>query len=169
MIRPFLVIGLAALFALPVHASEDAENIASVESGKQQFMKQARQVRRDLSKSDKYVELKQDDRKRVLAALDRMQKALKPVESLEQLHEQDRVALFNDQELVNTLLTEAREDSRQICRREKSVGSNMARLSCETVAERRRRISAESRELDRQLDIGRGSDNVSRQIREGTL
>ena len=41
-------------------------------------------------------------------------------------------------ERINTLLTRAHEDSRQICQHTRSTGSNMPKSRCLTVAERRR-------------------------------
>ncbi len=162
-----LTLALLILCVGPVAAKKDSDEIANVETGKSQFLKQAKQIRKDLARSDKYQELKQSDRGKVASALDRMEKTLEPVASFEELNDVQRTRLFNDQELVNALLVEAREDSRMVCRRVKRVGSHMSQAVCETVAERRRRIAAESSELERQLDIGRGSDNVSRAIREG--
>lgn len=49
-----------------------------------------------------------------------------------------RGEVFNDQERINTLLTRAHEDSRQICQHTRSTGSNMPKSRCLTVAERRR-------------------------------
>lgn len=57
---------------------------------------------------------------------------------IQSMSQERRVAVFNDQELVNGLLTRAREDSRLVCRREKTVGSNLPVSVCHTVAERRR-------------------------------
>ena len=57
---------------------------------------------------------------------------------MSELPERTRLEVFNEQELVNTLLTEAREDSRQVCTREKKVGSHRTTTMCKTVAERRR-------------------------------
>jgi hypothetical protein len=86
-----------------------------------------------------YYEITDEAKQQVLQALDRMQAKLQDVTSVDQLSEADKVAVFNDQELINNLLTEAAADSRLICKREKTLGSNMRSNSCLSVAERRRR------------------------------
>ena len=53
------------------------------------------------------------------------------------LPDKDKIEVFNDQDLINTLLTQAREDSRLVCRRERPVGSNRPQNICITVAARR--------------------------------
>ncbi|MBS9727203.1 hypothetical protein, partial [Stutzerimonas stutzeri] len=47
-------------------------------------------------------------------------------------------AVFIAQEVHNTILTRARADSRMVCRRERSTGSNMPQSVCMTVAQRRK-------------------------------
>lgn len=173
MIRllPALALALlltAASLTVPVHAAKKDDGPATdVERGAKAFLKQTEQVRKDLKKSDKYEEIKGEDRAKVLATLDRMERTMSGVDSIDQLSENQRIDLYNDQEQVNALLTQAREDSRQVCQRVKTVGSNMARLQCETVAERQRRIARESAEINRRLETGRNGDNVARQMREG--
>ena len=78
------------------------------------------------------------DGQRVTTSLDRIAGLLGGVQNVDQLAVDTRVEVFNEQELVNTLLTEAREDSRQVCTREKKVGSHRTTTMCKTVAERRR-------------------------------
>lgn len=85
-----------------------------------------------------YSEISANDRERVTASLGRISSLLGDAHSVDQLPETTRVEVFNEQELVNTLLTQAREDSRLVCTREKKVGSHRATNNCMTVAERRR-------------------------------
>ena len=56
--------------------------------------------------------------------------------------------LLNDQALVNTVLTQAADDSRLICSREQKVGTRFKTTVCETVAQRRERNEAAQRALD---------------------
>ena len=58
--------------------------------------------------------------------------------SVESMPEEMKLRLFNDQELVNAILTKGREDSRLLCTRETPVGSHRPTTHCQTVAERRR-------------------------------
>lgn len=84
-----------------------------------------------------YAEITPDNRRRVLASLDRISGLLGD-RSASELTQAVRLEVFNEQELVNTLLTGAREDSRLVCVREKKTGSNRPTNNCKTVAERRR-------------------------------
>lgn len=109
------------------------------------FALQAQRIRNDLA-GDAYSELGKEDRRSVDAALTRMGATLVEGVDINRLSEAEKVQLFNDQELVNTLLTRARADSRVVCKREKTVGSHRAVSQCLTVAERRR-LREESSEL----------------------
>ena len=102
------------------------------------FAVQHQAILEDL-RGDKYVEISPQDRQTVLEALERIAARLgDQADDVLGLSEADRVALFNDQSLVNSLLTQAGEDSRVVCRREKTIGSQRVQNQCMTVAERRR-------------------------------
>lgn len=109
------------------------------------FSEQRDRIRADLREGETYAEITAEDRSAVLTALERIDQKLMnrtgPV-----LSESDKLAVFNDQELVNSLLVRAREDSRLICRRERPVGSNRPQNICISVAQRR-----EARENARDL------------------
>ena len=109
------------------------------------FSEQRDRIRADLRGGETYAEITAEDRSAVLAALERIDQKLMnktgPV-----LSESDKLVVFNDQELVNSLLVRAREDSRLICRRERPVGSNRPQNICISVAQRR-----EARENARDL------------------
>ena len=99
-------------------------------------------IERDLQSGDRYKEIVGEDREAVLAALGRLSNRLSDVKSLDQLDEKSKLEVFNDQELVNNILTKAQADSRVICKREAPTGSRMAVNICKTVAQRRRELDA---------------------------
>jgi len=101
------------------------------------FQVQQAKVRSDLLAGEIYSEITASDRERVIAALDRMSGVIGDG-SIDRLSPERKVQVFNDQELVNGVLTKARADSRLICKREKPVGSQMATRQCFTVAQRER-------------------------------
>ncbi len=104
----------------------------------QSFEAQRNAIIKALGDGKTYSEISPDDRQRVTTSLDRIAGLLGGVQDVDQLAVEARVEVFNEQELVNTLLTEAREDSRLVCTREKKVGSHRTTTMCRTVAERRR-------------------------------
>lgn len=101
------------------------------------FAEQRRTVMADLE-GDKYREISLEQKSAVVAALNRIQSRLGSADDASRLHENDRVAVMNDQSQINVILTQAAADSRLVCRREKTIGSNMPQNNCLTVAERER-------------------------------
>ncbi|TFZ43776.1 hypothetical protein E5C33_16965 [Stenotrophomonas maltophilia] len=88
--------------------------------------------------SENYSEIGLEDKSRVQQALGRIKLALGSHERVDQLSPHDQTQIFNDQEVINTIMTRAHADSRMVCRRERSTGSNMPQSVCLTVAQRRR-------------------------------
>ena len=128
---------LLLLLVLAVPAVAFARPVELPLRSGQPFAAQHQKVRADLQAGEVYSEISAENRGQVVAALERMSLAIADG-SIESLSPEKRVEVFNDQELVNTVLSKAREDSRQICRREKTLGSQMASTQCFTVAERER-------------------------------
>ncbi|GHH49609.1 hypothetical protein [[Pseudomonas] boreopolis] len=97
---------------------------------------QIQQIRADLAEGKLYSEIEAAKRAEVVQALDRISATIDRNQGRE-LSKADQVSLSNDQELVNVILTRAKEDSRMVCRRERAIGSNMITSQCMTVAQRR--------------------------------
>jgi len=98
---------------------------------------QVRQVENALQQGD-YSEISAEDRSEVRQALARITQRMGDHQTVQALPPQVQNEIFNDQERVNTLLTRAHEDSRQVCTHQRTTGSNMPKSRCLTVAERRR-------------------------------
>lgn len=98
---------------------------------------QVRQVEKALDDGD-YSEISADDRREVRQALARITALMGERQNLQELPPQVQGEVFNDQERINTLLTRAHDDSRQVCQYTRTTGSNMPKSRCLTVAERRR-------------------------------
>ena len=90
----------------------------TVDAHKSDLAGQRAVVLKEMEAGARFAEISDDDKADVFAALDRMEKRLAG-RSVDQLGEAEKVALINDQELVNALLTKASIDSRIQCRREK--------------------------------------------------
>ncbi|MCC8557990.1 hypothetical protein [Xanthomonas vesicatoria] len=99
---------------------------------------QIAQVRNDLGSGSKYSEISQEERVRVLDALSRIESATHDQTDAQALPAGQKAAVYNDQELINTILTKVGEESRVVCTREKATGSHHTVSNCKTVGERRR-------------------------------
>ena len=102
------------------------------------FEAQRMAIQKALNDGKTYSEISYTERGEVNAALARISTALGPSGDATRLNETQKLQVFNDQELVNNILTKAGIDSRLICKREKKTGSHMPSNQCMTVAERRR-------------------------------
>lgn len=102
------------------------------------FAEQKQNIIAQLADGKTYSEISSKDRGVVTAALDRIEVKLSGVGGVESLTMEQKVEVFNDQEVVNTLLTKARKDSRLVCKRETTVSSRLPTTQCLTVAERKR-------------------------------
>ncbi len=87
--------------------------------------------------SEHYSEISLEDKSKVQAALSRIRNRLGDHEQVEQVNPQARNDIYNDQELINNILSQAHADSRMVCRRERTTGSNRPQQVCMTVAQRR--------------------------------
>ncbi|EKT4089668.1 MULTISPECIES: hypothetical protein [Stenotrophomonas] len=119
------------------------------------LQQQIERIEIELNDGETYSELKQTDRSRVREALVRMRTAVEQHPDRDSMPEQVRTDVFNDQQIVNTVLTQAREDSRLICQREKATGSNRSTTQCTTVAERARRKDKAQRDMGQAQRIGK--------------
>lgn len=132
---------LAAVLAAPASATINSTSKEStskaVEAGSS-FFEQKKRIEEALGDGKSYSEIKAADRDQVVAALQRISAALTKAGTVEALGAKEKADVFNDQELVNNLLTQAGEDSRLVCSRGKKVGSHRVTTRCTTVAQRRR-------------------------------
>lgn len=129
-----MTLALLVLIAGTAMASERGTRVDVEE----QFAAQRVQILEELGDGETYSEIKEADREKVKAALARISTALAQSGGIAGLREEQKVAVFNDQELVNNILTEAGENSRLVCKRVKKTGSHMSSNQCMTVAARNR-------------------------------
>ena len=133
---------LVCLLALvPAFAGAAEGNQLRVTEGR--FDAQVRAIEKGLSDGKSYAELSRADREEVRRLLGRMAERLEGVDSVDQMPEADRLAVFNDQERVNALLVKGYADSRLVCEKRGRTGTHMREARCQTVAERRRRAQAD--------------------------
>lgn len=149
-----IVLGVLLAASSATHAKidslsskEDAHSVLDVRSP---FDVQQQQILNDLAGGQKYGEISPADSAKVKEALSRMSSQLGRANgSVDGLSADQRVAVLNDQELINAILTHAGEESRLICKRERPVGTRRPTTHCITVAERRRHQEEARNELDK--------------------
>ena len=110
-----------------------------------QFSQTRAQLEETMRKTDDYSELSMSQRRQLGEILDRMEQTLEGQGSANALDAATREQLVGDQQKANAMLAKAAEDSRQICKREKRIGSHRYTTTCVTVGERRRQQEAVER------------------------
>jgi hypothetical protein len=136
---------LGGLFLVAV-ASPASAMMASAATGKSadvvnvtgSFAEQRHAIEKKLADGKTYSEISANDRSLVKDALGRISTTLEASGGIEALSETQKTAVFNDQEVINNILTKAGEDSRLVCERVEKLGSHRKTTVCLTVAERRR-------------------------------
>ncbi len=137
-----------SLLALPAFAATQAPDpIAAEGFSAEAFTTQRDAIVADLEAGERYSEIKNVDRETVLSLLARMQGIIDAAPTVDALDEAQRVELFNAQERVNTLLTQAADDSRLLCEQRSRMGSHRRTTNCETVAQRRARREEDQNSL----------------------
>ncbi|MBD9435136.1 hypothetical protein IB223_03435 [Pseudoxanthomonas sp. PXM03] len=149
-----IVLGVLLVTSSVAHAKidslstrEGSRNALDIQSP---FEAQQQRILNDLAGGEKYGEISPQDSAKVKEALSRMSSQLDRANgSVDGLSAEQRVAVLNDQELINAILTHAGEESRLVCTREKPVGTRRATTHCITVAERRRHREEARNEMDK--------------------
>lgn len=118
------------------------------------FGEQRAAVEAEMVAGGRFAEITDDARTKVAEAFDRMQGVLDGKSSMDELRQDDRVALINDQELINALLTQAKIDSRTVCKREKRVGSHRLTSTCRTAAEWKRASEKSREDIEYRRSLG---------------
>ena len=136
----FLGWSLATFSICPVAALADKEVVraSEVRVDPAEFEAYRAWLIEELHAGRGLIELSPAGRSEVHAILERMERRLARVDRIEDLAGDDRRELFNDQERLRVILSEAEEDSRVHCRKEKVTGSHRPKSICQTVAEWRR-------------------------------
>lgn len=131
LVSMLVCLGLAGAGVADVGFAKDAPSGALVEM----FEEQREAIVAGFAEGGIYAETSVRDRRRVLDALDRLQSNVSGTASIKDLDADVKVAVFNDQELINGILTEAREESREVCEFAAPVGTRFKTSICYTVAE----------------------------------
>ena len=147
---------LALLFVIPCafaasKAAADADAIIPTEKlSPGDFDAFAASLRVEMDPPGRFQWVTDDERTKVLKALDEMGRILGGHQSVAELRETDKVALLNAQEVANAILTK-RDKDRVICERRVVVGSHFPQSVCETYGEKMTR-TAEARKRVREME-----------------
>lgn len=139
----YLTLLSALLISFSISASETTKLTAL-----EMFEQQRETILKDIKDDVIYQEIAYKDVKLVKDALDKMSITLNEVSDIEELTIDQRAELFNNQGLINTILTMAENDSRTVCRRRGRLGTNFKTTTCETVKDRRERQEADRIAID---------------------
>lgn len=135
--RSATLIVLLSLVASPLLAAKERIPTPAPTVPLGQYMQESQvEIQTDLRRGD-YQEITKEAEEEVLQALQRMVELTAGARSIHDLTADGRAQLLTDQELVNTRLTQAAEDSRLVCTRHQTVGTHLKKTNCMTVAERR--------------------------------
>lgn len=96
-----------------------------------------RDVRAEFETSKRWAHVKKAEKQRLYAAQDEAFALLEGHSSIDELGTDERIALYNAQGVIAAVVTNAELD-REVCKREKVLGSHRANLVCMTERERRR-------------------------------
>ena len=86
-------------------------------------------LRRDVEHGKRFKHVDEQSKRELFAAQDRIFAILEGRDSVDELTDQQQVDLYNAQNVVNGVVADAELD-REVCRREKHIGSNRVKLVC---------------------------------------
>ena len=154
-----LLLGAGSALAAPSAAQKEPSEKLRVATPAE-FAASRALIEQAVSESEQYRDMQDQDRRDLAKALDRMQATLASIASVDELDDATKTQLYNDQEMINNVLTQVRDDSRMICKREKKVGSHRVTNICVTAGERRRRRERVKDVNDIQHRGARGGDSL---------
>jgi len=149
-----LAIGFAGVAGAKEHYRENSVKAET----KDAFDQLAGNVRREMVPGGKYEFIKPDEKPKVDAALDQMTRLFEEHDTVEAMTQDQKVALFNAQETVNSILT-LRNRDRVICQNKPPLGSHIPQTSCHTYEQEVQAHQGAQKMMDdwgRPLCVGKG-------------
>lgn len=130
-----LLVALAACFIGQASAKEHYREGSVKADTKEAFEKVADSVREGMQAGGRYEYVKPAEQKTIEKKLAEMAKLFDDAGgAVANMKEEQKIALFNAQETVNSILT-LRDRDRVICKKEAPVGSHIPVTSCHTYAQ----------------------------------
>lgn len=131
-----LLIGALLSHAAVAMSDRTSSEKVIVEFGEtsQTLPEQRAEVMAAFEPGERFAEMDAQGRQNVMDAFDRLQALLGPAGTIAGLSPEAKVLAFNEQSLINELLTQAARDSRITCKRQRAVNSRIKSSECHTVA-----------------------------------
>jgi hypothetical protein len=146
-----VVAGIAAASA--VFAKENYHEKTLNADTKETFEQVATNVRKEMSDGGRYEYASPDERKTINVKLSEMEALFAESGTVQAMKQDSKVKLFNDQEVVNSILTH-RDRDRVICKNEAPVGSHIPVTSCHTYGQEEDARHGTRNQLDEWLRLG---------------
>ena len=115
----------------PAGAKENYHENRVKADTKETYEPVAANVRKEMEGGGRYEYVKAEERKTVDEKLTQISALFDQTGSVEKMTQDQKIALFNAQETVNSILTQ-RDKDRVICKKEAPIGSHIPITSCHT-------------------------------------
>jgi len=125
-----VAVALAAAFNLASAKENYKENAFNADT-RDKFESVSSNVRKELEEGGRYEYVKPEERRQIEQKLTDMAAAFNESGSVQTMKEDTKIKLFNDQEVVNSILTK-RDRDRVICKKNAPIGSHIPVTSCHT-------------------------------------
>jgi hypothetical protein len=125
--------GTLLALSLTAGAADKSESRFTADTA-DKFAEAVTAVREQMSPGGRYEFITVDNRAKAEADMDKMSALFHQRATVEQMSQDQRIALFNAQEHLNGLLTHSDRD-RLVCERRAPIGTNIPVTTCKTVAE----------------------------------
>ena len=116
--------------------ADEAQKTAKADT-KEAFDLVAAAVKQEMTPGGRYEFVEGKNRDTLNQRLDDMQSLFDQYGSVDKMDQASKVRLYNDQELVDGILTK-NDSNREVCTREASLGSNIPHVTCRTYGQIRR-------------------------------
>lgn len=152
IVMMFVALAAGAL-VLPAVASSSGTNTPQVQADtKATFDIAAAEVRKEMVPGGRFQFLSKEESSKVNTSLDAIGTLFDKYGAVDNMDHVVKLALFNDQEVVNSILAK-RDDLRLICKRVRKTGTRLPTTDCRTYGDIQRAQAATHDNLDKFFQI----------------
>ena len=139
-------IAMSIAFCGAAAAKENYKEKAFNADSKDKFDSVAASVRKEMETGGRYQYVNPGERTKIDAALTEMTSLFAANASVQSMNEETKIKLFNDQEIVNSILQQ-RDGERVICKKQAPIGSHIPITTCHTYAQEVEARSGASKQM----------------------